>query len=174
MGSMLVAVIPSKSTKNMRRIPNPFSQPRLAISNPESRLFTPIKATWDILPEVWRLWALNKACDGFTHWGWSTVLAGTTCFGSLLEYLREPARTRTDKRRRRLCGFKQNTHLGKSSSYCCEHRSAAISIPRGVCCCFPARVYFPEMISYGFFREFPLLFSLPMFLSNWQIRKGMW
>lgn len=101
MGSMLVAVIPSKSTKNMRRIPNPFSQPRLAISNPESRLFTPIKATWDILPEVWRLWALNKACDGFTHWGWSTVLAGTTCFGSLLEYLREPARTRTDKRRRR-------------------------------------------------------------------------
>lgn len=52
MGSMLVAVIPSKSTKNIRRIPNPFSQPRLAISNPEFRLFTPIKDTWDILPEA--------------------------------------------------------------------------------------------------------------------------
>lgn len=42
----------------------------------------------------------------------------------------------------------------------CEQRSAVISIPRGVCCCFSARVYFSEILSYRFPATFRLNFPL--------------
>ncbi len=119
MGSMLVAVIPSKSTKNIRRIPNPFSQPRLAIWNPEFRLCTPIKAVWDTLPEVGDLWTRNKACVLQVN---PSVWSGTTCFGSLHGYLATKTHTREDRLNKgAVCvDFKeripQKTSLGKSKT----------------------------------------------------------
>lgn len=52
MGSMLVAEIPSKSTKNISRIPNPFPQLRLSISKAKSRLLAPINAKGFGFPKV--------------------------------------------------------------------------------------------------------------------------
>lgn len=46
----------------------------------------------------------------------------------------------------------------------CEQRSAVISIPRGVCCCFSARVYFPEILSYRF--PATLRLNFPLFTST--------
>ncbi len=156
MGSMLVAVIPSKSTKNIRRIPNTFSQPRLAIWNPEFRLCTPIKAVWDTLPEVGDLWTRNKACVLQVN---PSVWSGTTCFGSLHGYLATKTHTREDRLNKgAVCvDFKeripQKTSLGKSKT------PPQCQFPQPFCCNFPCK-------SLLFQYLWCLLFFFP-WLSDW-------